>query len=310
MTSATVHWTEPGTGGAATSFTIHSTPSVTAVMAPGTATSAKVSGLKAGTSYTFTVTASNPGGTSSPSGSSNAVVPTSVAPEGTKSASGTNPSASTKKSPVTVSASSNGTGTLTVATYPSDPVAAFSTGTTYFDVHTAPGGSFSAVTVTVCGLATGQTLSWWNPAAQAWQTVSPQTAVNAAGCITANLSGSSSPTVAQLVGTIFATAKAPVVTTKPKTTKPKTTKTSASPPPPAKTAGYDMVGSDGGVFVSPAGPVRRVLRLAPGTRRPRQQHRGHGPHRHRPGLLPGGLGRRGVRLRERPVPGVTARAQA
>ena len=255
VTSATVHWTEPATGGTATSFTVHSTPSVTPVTAPGTATSAKVSGLVAGTSYTFTVTAVNKGGTSTTSASSNAVVPTSVAPQGTKSSSGTNPSATTTKSPVTVKASSSGSGTLTVSTYPSDPVAAFSAGTTYFDVHTAPGGSFSAVTVTVCGLTTGQNLSWWNPAVHAWQKVSPQGVVTA-GCITATLSGTSSPTVSQLVGTVFATTKAPS-TTKRTTTPP--------PPPPAKTAGYDMVGSDGGVFVfSPPGTTGGFFGSLPG----------------------------------------------
>jgi hypothetical protein len=256
VSSAKVSWSEPTTGGTPTSFTIHSTPSVAAVTAPGTATSAKVPGLKAGTSYTFTVTASNTGGTSAASAPSNPVVPTSVAPQGTKSASGTDPSASTQKSPVTISASTTGSGTLTVATYPSDPVAALSAGTTYFDVHTAPGGTFSAVTVSVCGLTSGQTLSWWNPAAQAWQEVSPQSALSATGCVTANLSPTSTPTVAQLVGTVFATS-VPVVHT--------TTNTRPPPPPPSNAAGYDMVGSDGGVFVfSPPGTTGGFFGSLPG----------------------------------------------
>ena len=180
----------------------------------------------------------------------------------------------------------------------------------------------------------GQTLSWWNPAAQAWQKVSPQSAVNATGCITASLSGSSSPTVAQLVGTVFATTKVPHTDDN---------KDASSPASrPAKTAGYDMVGSDGGVFVFPDRDqsggffgslpglgvnVNNIVGMVPTAtdqgyflvgsdggvfafgnapflgslpglrRRTHPAHHRHRGRRHRQGLLPGGQGRRGLRLR-------------
>ena len=196
-----------------------------------------------------------------------------------------------------------------MATYPSDPVAAFSAGTTYFDVHTAPGGSFSAVTVTVCGLATGQTLSWWNPSAQAWQKVSPQSAVDATGCITANLSGTSKPTVAQLVRHGLRHHQAAHHNTQDNRAQDNRAQdnTPPPPPPPAKTAGYDMVGSDGGVFVfSPPGTTGGFFGSLPGLGVKVNNIVGMVPTANDQGYFLVGSDGGSLRLRERPVPGLAA----
>jgi Domain of unknown function (DUF1929)/Fibronectin type III domain/Glyoxal oxidase N-terminus len=77
---ATVSWTAPADGGSPiTGYTV--TPYIgstaqPATTAPGTATSATISGLTNDTSYTFTVSATNAIGTGSESPASNAVTPT------------------------------------------------------------------------------------------------------------------------------------------------------------------------------------------------------------------------------------------
>ncbi len=221
--SAQVSWTEPSGGGAASSFTIASNPATSTTSVGGAATTATVSGLQPGVSYTFTVTAVNAGGPSASSAASNAVVPTAVAPQGSTSGSGTNPTASTASGSTTVTAAATGSGTVTVATYPSDPVAAFSTGTAYFDVSAGPGADFTALSFQVCGLDSGQSVSWWDPAAQAWEAVSDVTPVDASGCATVSLSASTSPSIGQLTGTVFAATL-------------------------ATGHGYWLVASDGGIF--------------------------------------------------------------
>jgi uncharacterized repeat protein (TIGR02543 family) len=242
VSSAKVTWTVPATGGTPTSFVVHASPSVAAETVGGSATSATVGGLTPGVSYTFTVTAANTAGDSASSSASNPVVPTSVAAQGSDTNAGANPSATTSTSgtpPVKVTATGSGTGTLTVATYPSDPVAGLSAGATYFDVAVTPNNSFSTVSFSVCGLSSGQGISWWNPTAQAWQTVSDATAVNAQGCSTVTVTSTTSPNLTQLYGTVFAVTKA--------------------------TAGYDMVGKDGGVFVfSPPGTTGGFYGSLPG----------------------------------------------
>ena len=92
--------------------------------------------------------------------------------------------------------------------------------------------------------------------------------------------------------------------------------TNGVPPPAVQTftltvagtsSGYDLVGSDGGVFVFPTGQSGGFFGSLPGLGRPRQQHRWHGADRHRPGVLPRRLRRRCVRLRHSAVLGVLAR---
>jgi hypothetical protein len=225
--SANVTWSPPSTGATPTSYVVSSTPASTDVTT--TSISATMSGLTAGVSYTFTVAAVDSGGDSSPSAPSNAIVPTAVAPQGSQTTSGTNPSATTSTasstSPTgttTVTAAATGTGAVTVATYASDPEAGFEVDSTYFDVSIKPGSDFSTVTFTVCGLLSGAGVSWWNPSAQRWQLVSDATAVNLAGCSTVTIGSTTSPSLSQLYGTIFAIAL------------------------PGN--GYRLVASDGGIF--------------------------------------------------------------
>jgi hypothetical protein len=230
VSSASVTWTEPSTGGAVNGYTVTASPGGATSVVGGSTTSTTVTGLTPGTAYVFTVVASGAGGDSPSSAASNAVVPTAVAAQASSTGSGTNPVASatapvpgpTTAGPITVTATATGQGSVTVGTYASDPVAGFSAGSAYFDVLTAPGSSFTSLSFQVCGLATGQTVSWWTPAAQGWQPASGQTPAGG-GCVTVTITSTSSPSLADLYGTVFAT------------TLPQAT-------------GYWLVASDGGIF--------------------------------------------------------------
>ena len=207
--SATLSWTAPSTGPTPTSYTVMSNPATSNLSV--SSTSATVNGLTPGVSYTFTVEAADAGGPSAPSAPSNAVVPTSVAPQNTQTKTGSNPSATTSTSSssspsgtVTITANATGTGTVSVATYSSDPVGGFQAGSTYFDVSTTSDSSFTTLSFKVCGLASGSKVSWWNPAAHAWQPVSDATAVDSSGCSTVTVNSTTSPTLAEMNGTVFA----------------------------------------------------------------------------------------------------------
>ena len=222
VTSAAVSWTAPVGGTTVDSYTVTPSPSGTPVTVGGSTTSTTVSGLSAGVLYTFTVSSTNPGGSTS-SAPSATVLPVAVAPDSTDSANGVDPSASTTSGTTTVTASATGSGTVTVSTYPSNPVAAFSAGSAYFDVAISAGSTFTAISFQVCGLSTGQGVSWWNPAAQAWQPVSNFTAVGSDGCSTVTVGAATSPNLTQMGGTVFASTSAGM-------------------------NGYWLVASDGGVF--------------------------------------------------------------
>ena len=222
VNSAQVSWSQPTGGATVTGFTVTATPGgVSTSVAAGSSTGT-VAGLQPGIAYTFTVTALS-AGPSVVSAASNAVVPTSVAPDSSASSAGTDPSATTNSGATTVTASATGSGTVTVSTYPSNPVAAFAAGSAYFDVAISAGSTFTAVSFKVCGLSTGQGVSWWNPAAQAWQTVSNFTAVGSDGCSTVTVGATTSPNLTQMGGTVFASTSAGM-------------------------NGYWLVASDGGVF--------------------------------------------------------------
>ena len=68
---------------------------------------------------------------------------------------------------------------------------------------------FTSLGITDCTLLGGNVLEWWNPAASdgvgAWQTVSTQTFVpGSPNCVEATIDASTSPSLSELDGTIFA----------------------------------------------------------------------------------------------------------
>ena len=111
-----------------------------------------------------------------------------------------------------------GTGTLTVAQYSADPIgtnaspdtSAFSTadGSGYFDVYVAPGSSFTQLSLDYCNTG-GTTLYWWD--GTAWNLVSNQSYSPVTQCITVTVTETSSPSIAQLTGTVFGVASGPAV---------------------------------------------------------------------------------------------------
>jgi alpha-tubulin suppressor-like RCC1 family protein len=103
--------------------------------------------------------------------------------------------------------SANGEGSLTVSQYGSDPVGSptFSASGVYLDVEVASGSSFSSLTITDCNLNGATSLEWWN--GSAWLAVSPESySAGPPKCVTATLDSTSSPTIADLTGTVFAGA--------------------------------------------------------------------------------------------------------
>jgi hypothetical protein len=116
------------------------------------------------------------------------------------------------------SGGSGGTGTLSVAQYSGDPIgtnsspnsSAFSTaeGSGYFDVYVAPGSSFTSLTLEYSNTG-GTTLYWWD--GTVWALVSNQSYNPATGTITVTVTTTSSPSIAQLTGTVFGVASGPSV---------------------------------------------------------------------------------------------------
>ena len=123
-------------------------------------------------------------GTSSPSGTTSASIG--------GSGSGT---------PGSTSVSAVGSGTVIVSLFDSDPsgVAPFSSNGAYFDVYISNDSNFSAVTIMACNLNGNSEVFWW--IGISWVEVIPQSYNN--GCVSMDLSSSSSPSLAQLSGTVF-----------------------------------------------------------------------------------------------------------
>jgi hypothetical protein len=108
--------------------------------------------------------------------------------------------------------SAGGEGALTVSQYGSDPVGtpSFSTPDRYFDVEVASGSSFGNLTITDCNLNGATSLEWWNPqtGGGTWEPVTPAPVYTAGvpSCVVATLTSTSSPSLSQLTGTVFAAA--------------------------------------------------------------------------------------------------------
>ena len=139
-----------------------------------------------------------------------------VAPSGavsSSSASSTSPSGSASTTDAGVGVTATGIGALTVSQYASDPVGslAFASGASYFDVQLAPSSSFASATVTDCSLAGATTLTWYNPSTATWESVvgapGPTLSTGPPACLAATLTATTSPSLSQLTGTVFAAAK-------------------------------------------------------------------------------------------------------
>jgi hypothetical protein len=119
----------------------------------------------------------------------------------------------------TVSAS--GFGSLTLSQYSSDPVGSptFSSAGEYFDLQIASGSSFTSLTADDCNLNGGTGLQWWNPQAAggagAWEPVVPTSTYTAGppACVSTTFDSASSPTLAQLTGTVFGVSSSPTPVT-------------------------------------------------------------------------------------------------
>jgi hypothetical protein len=243
---AVVTWTAPASSGdgdivsyAVTPFDQTTGSALGAITVSGNppGTTATVTGLVSGDSYSFTVTATNGAGTSPASDPSNAVVPVADMPNQSNSATSSSPTGSVTASlgpadaPGSVSANaSGGEGTLTVATYSSDPIAGPSVQGSFYDVSVISGApDFDQVVVHFCGVTAGQSLMFWDPATGRYVVVPGQSPPIGPGrCLTVVLNATTTPSITDLTGTVFVVPSGP--------------------------AGYDLAGSDGGVFTfGPAG---------------------------------------------------------
>ena len=248
-TSAYLAWSPPSSNGGSAIIGYVITPSSGSPITVGDVTSDSITGLTNGTAYTFTVAAINAAGTGSASVASNSVTPeaptpvtpTPVAPTppagSTSHASGSSASSTGTASATNDNTSviATGVGAVTVAQYSSNPVSTLTPSSTgeYFDIQVSSGSSFTTMTVKDCNLNGGTTLAWWNPVASggsgAWESVSPTPtySVGPPVCLSTTLSSSSSPTLSELTGTVFAVATAV---------------------PTTAVSGFALVGADGGYF--------------------------------------------------------------
>ena len=130
------------------------------------------------------------------------------------SAVGTDPNGSVQLQsggPAGLSATADGIGGLTVGQYTADPLSIPAIGSTgaYFDVADSTDNAFTSLTLYDCDLAGGNTVEWWNENANdgagAWQTVSNETYVpGTPDCVEVDISPTTSPSISDLTGTVFA----------------------------------------------------------------------------------------------------------
>ncbi len=210
--AAEVSWDPPASDGEAKieKYVVKATPGGQSVEVDGTETSAKVEGLTVGVSYSFNVEATNSIGTGQ-AGESGTVVPTSTPLQGVQAATGTG-GAPTETPPVgltggqTLTATAHGAGTLETGFYGSDPITKLPAATGFFDVATTTGSTFTTVSFQVCGVTPSTVIEWWNPAKQAWEPASTQTKPSGSPlCITVTADATTSPSVTDYYGTVFAT---------------------------------------------------------------------------------------------------------
>ena len=159
----------------------------------------------------YNVTASYSGDSNNPPEAAVIAVSASVSAGGT---------AGTGSNQVTATATggANGVDTLTESQYGSDPVGNLNDGSNYFDVAGSIGNTFTSAVVQDCGSVTPSTaFEWWDPTANGgsggWSPIvghpGPTYSMGPPGCWSFTLDASSSPTVHQLIGTVFAAVGLP-----------------------------------------------------------------------------------------------------
>ena len=126
---------------------------------------------------------------------------------------------------VTTTSAGGATGndTITEVQYPTDPVGAptFNASGQYFDEVLSSGNTFTSETMVDCNLNGGDSLRWWDPAANSgigeWQAVlgdpGPTSTAGSPPCISVTLNNTTSPSLSQLTGTVFGAATGLNVTT-------------------------------------------------------------------------------------------------
>ncbi len=215
--SAKVFWEAPTDDGESEieSYVVTAEPGGESMTVAGDTTSATLEHLEAGKAYTFTVVAKNAIGESEP-GESAAVVPTDSQLEDPQSASSSEADGSATTEPVesssgsTLTASGEGEGTLEAGTYSKDPVVQLTEGTSYFDVQGKPGSSFKSVVFKVCGVAAGAKVDWYDPSTGKWAPASDQSTPSGSPlCITVTVNATTTPSLSDLYGTIFAVVASP-----------------------------------------------------------------------------------------------------
>ncbi len=198
-----------GTAGSATGVTVVSSTEITGTTPSGTGTVNVTVLGPTGASAPVSFTYSSSGGT----GTSSTPPPPPSGATSSNSASSTSASGTATATSGAVTATGTGIGGITVAIYPVDPESASPNSVsspTFFDVAANQGNAFSKVVVQVCnlGAATAQnaTMDWYDPTANggkgAWSAVTPAGSFSN-GCLSVTVSSTSSPSIAQLSGTVF-----------------------------------------------------------------------------------------------------------
>jgi putative cell wall-binding protein len=106
------------------------------------------------------------------------------------------------------------------------------------DLSVSAAAAIDSIDLKVCGIGAATELRWWNTKATppAWQKVTPVT--SAGDCLIAVITNSSSPSISELTGTVFAAVK--IVST------------------PGGGAGGDGIGGDSGSTTPPSGSTSRI----------------------------------------------------
>ena len=111
----------------------------------------------------------------------------------------------------TVVVDATGVGAVTVSQYTADPVTSkpfSSAGTSFFDIEASSGSSFTSLSSKVCSPNAGAGLDWYT--GTQWEPVvgdpGPTVTSGTPPCVSFTLTSTSTPSISQLTGTVFASA--------------------------------------------------------------------------------------------------------